>query len=218
MARRQKLLATETVRQALSEARRRRQPRRRRTPPVSTEEATPEEVAAWKELERLRWQRQQEGMGMDEPKRTIIRDESRIPLIERTLREAAKPLTSMEVCGPLGWDGEHHRRAVLRILRAYPNRFKPTRGQKKNERYELAPPDKPTPLTPETAAVPAKPANTIPPVAESRPSDAPRLVELIRQTVERFGPKSSPQDAVLIIGEIRGLIKSLAAGGPDTPR
>ncbi|MBI3304972.1 hypothetical protein HYZ80_01440 [Candidatus Parcubacteria bacterium] len=211
-ARRQGLAVPE-IRRALISPRRRPKPKYRSSlPPV--EEATPEQVAAWCKLEQLRWQCQQEGMGMDELKKTIIRDEDRIPPMKRVLREARKPLTNMEVCGLLSWEGEHHRRAVSRIFKAYPDWFKPTRGQKRNERYELI---EPADLTPKPDVATVKPPRST--TTEPSETSAERLAELIRKikkAVDGFGTKSSPQDAVLIIGEIRGLIKALAPEEPGT--
>ncbi len=129
--------------------------------------ASREEVIAWNIAEDARWRNAYTGgERMEEhAKREVIRGEDRMPLIDRVLKEAGRPLTRTEISAALGW-GESGETAIGRIMRSFPTRYRGTRGKKRNERYELVTPPSPAERT---AAVPIGTAveKALPTAAES---------------------------------------------------
>ncbi|MBI3627573.1 MAG: hypothetical protein HY220_02400 [Candidatus Sungbacteria bacterium] len=111
---------------------------------------TREDLEAWNQSEAERWRLscQEETKSMSEalPK-SIVRVEERLPIVERIMREADKPLTRSEILKLAGWPENAHQ-AIGRVLTAYPSRFRRTRSVKRNERWELVVEEPPQALPP----------------------------------------------------------------------
>lgn len=169
--------------------------------------ATVEEVIAWNIAEDVRYKNAYTGGGRMEghAKREVIRLEDRMPLIDRELEAAGRPLTRTEISAALGW-GESGETAIGRIMRSYPTRYRGTRGQKRNERYELA-----TPLSPaeRTAAVSIDTA-----VKEALPTAA----ELLRPESELAEARATAMAIRIVLERIRAMVEEVKSAAFEPGR
>ncbi|MBI2055256.1 MAG: hypothetical protein HYT39_04185 [Candidatus Sungbacteria bacterium] len=149
-------------------------------------------------------------MSETSPQRQIMRAEERLPIVERILREAGRPLTRQEIVKLAGWP-ESGNQAVGRLFAAYPSHFRRTRGNvKKNERWELAP-SRPAeePLAPPAEAIAAV-LTPAPPVV-TEPFE-PRLLDVLQGMVDEFHHSGyNPNCAVYLIGRLEEALKQLPA-------
>lgn len=177
--------------------------------------ATAEEVIAWNIAQNAGWRNDYTGGGRMEEhaKREVIRQEDRIPLIDRVLNEAGRPLTRTEISAALGW-GESGETAIGRVIRSYPTRYRGTRDKKRNERYELATPlplaEQPVAVAIGTAVEEALPAAAEPLHLESEFAEARAtatrfhvVLERIRAVVEEAKSAAfEPGRAIFALGRI----------------
>ncbi len=190
--------------------------------------ATPDEVVAWNIGEEMRWRNAYRGgETVEKPKRIVMQLEDRIPFVDRVLREAGRPLTRTEISAELGW-GASGKTAIGRIIKSYPTRYRGTRDQKRNERYELVPPPSPAERTAavsiDTAVKEALPASAELlrlklELAEARATAMGiRIVlERIRAVVEEAkSTASDPHRALFALGEIAGIIGEPTSETPPT--
>lgn len=181
------------------------------------------EIAAWNIRETALWElARRGGEAMDEmgaKERRSARMEDRLPLIDKALREAGQPLTVIEICKALGWNSRGgDATAVHRAIHRYPERYRRTRGMKKNERFEFVPPTPP----PTGDIGRPKPEETSRTAAEHAAADAGRIaaaavvLERIRKMVQEFRKSPDPHRALFTIGEIAGIIGEPTTEKPPT--
>jgi len=183
---------------------------------------TRQDLDEWNRLENERWRSPlHEGrLEMDLPERRI-RETERLPIVEQILRAVNEPLTAMEIAriGVSDWDWKNADvagHAVLRLFKAHPKRFRAIRGTKRNERWELVPPEPPaTPQipTPEAPEV----SHTAPSAREATVADVPSAtsnaenkLKLVHSILEEFQLNrdswKEPYQAFYALGRIHEIL------------
>lgn len=197
---------------------RERPPERRLNHTQSVTSGTRTELEDWNRQENEAWKlgflkKEVEMTTVEEARQghEFMRAKERLPIVERILREAGRPLTREEIRAETGW-GLSGNQAIGRLFVAYPDRFRRTRGDvKRNERWELAPPPMPTPEPPAPAVVKevevsARAATAIeevmPPILEKNLSDT------LREMEEEFRSSGyNPNCAIYLLGRIGEIVK-----------
>ena len=178
---------------------------------------TRRDLEKWNRGENERWRSLLEGGKLEmDPKRRIIREAERLPIVEQILRAANKPLTAMEVAkiGVSDWDWKNAdvaSHAILRLFKAHPKRFHATRGMKKNERWELILSE--LPATPQIPTPETLPAAIMAPESEADAlkEEMARLsatLELVRNIIVEFERRGiEPSSALYAMGRIAEAVR-----------
>lgn len=148
-------------------------------------------------------------------KRSIMRMDDRLPLVEKVLREANRPLSGVEICKVLGWTTEGDRSALRRIFQRYPDRYLPTKGQKRNESYTLLPKEAESGVRGAVAS--ASVVVTPPPAASPRPADTEAdlrtTLTRIRAVVKEVEASTfEPSRVIFALGLIGGIADEALSG------
>ena len=178
---------------------------------------TSKDLEEWNRGENERWRSLLDKGRLEmDPKRRIIREAERLPIVEQILRAANKPLTAMEVAkiGVSDWDWKNAdvaSHAILRLFKAHPKRFHATRGMKKNERWELILSE--LPATPQIPTPETLPAAIMAPESEADAlkEEMARLsatLELVRNIIVEFERRGiEPSSALYAMGRIAEAVR-----------
>lgn len=188
---------------------------------------TRQDLEEWNRGENERWKSLLgEGrLEMDLPERRI-REAERLPIVEEILSTVNEPLTAMEVArigvSNLDWKNANVAgHAILRLFKAHPKRFRATRGMRRNERWELIPPEPPAaPQVPILEALPAAPSTegsasaaivAFEDRADALQEKVTRLsatIELVRSIIAEFERlEMAPSSANYMMGKISEVVR-----------